>query len=93
MFSIGLTEVGTEDLKKLLGLLHRGEIHCPLNAVELARTGLQNATNPVLNHLRGLGAEAARAVVTAALAERILAERRFAALSGQLSDRAEDDHS
>lgn len=82
MFSLGLTEVRTEDLKKLLGLLHRGEIQCPLNAVELARTGLQHATNPALNHLRGLGAEAVRAVLTAALAERLAAEERQRRLEG-----------
>ena len=85
MFSIGLTEVRAEDLKKLLGLLHRAEITCPLNVVELARTGLQHATNPLLNHLRGLGPEAVRAVLTASLAERLAAEerqRRLAATSG-----------
>ena len=66
-----LTSVPTDDLKKALGLLHRGELSFPLTALELTRTGLQNHLDALLGHLRGLDQAAARAVLTAVLAERI----------------------
>ncbi len=71
MLQAGLTDVSTDDLKKLLRLLYRKEINCPLNPVELARTGLQNATNPLLGQLRGLEERAVWAVLTAVLSERL----------------------
>ncbi len=66
-----LTSVPTDDLKKALGLLHRGELKFPLTALELTRTGLQNHLDALLGHLRGLDEAGVRAVLTAVLAERM----------------------
>jgi hypothetical protein len=66
----GLTRVATEDLKRLLRHLYRQEITCPLTAGELARVGLQDRSEPLLDLLRGLDHAATRAVVVAVLAER-----------------------
>ena len=38
----GLTDVKTDDLKKLLAAVHRATITCPLTMDELARHGLQH---------------------------------------------------
>jgi hypothetical protein len=66
-----LVEVGTEDLKRFLALLHRGEIDCPITINELARTGLQNVAEPLMDHLRGVDATGTRAVLVAVIAERL----------------------
>ena len=66
-----LTSVPTDDLKKALGLLHRGELVCPLTPLELTRNGLQNHLDAMLGHLRGLDTAGVRAVLTAVLAERL----------------------
>lgn len=65
-----LTSVPTDHLKKALGLLHRGELVCPLTPLELVRTGFQNHLDALLGHLRGLDTAGVRAVLTAVLAER-----------------------
>ena len=80
-YEFGLTQVATEDLKTMLRYLHRKEMNCPLTPAELARFGLQRSSASLLNHLRGLEADAVRAVVVGVLAERIDAEEREAALS------------
>ncbi len=67
----GLTDVKTDDLKKLLAAVHRATITCPLTMDELARHGLQHCGDLLLHHLRHLDAQAVRAVVVAVIAERL----------------------
>jgi|GEM_PF-1511398 len=67
----GLSEVRTDDLKKLLRLAHRGEPNYPLNAQELARMGLQHCAEPMLAMLRALDDAAVKAVLIAVIAERL----------------------
>ena len=74
----GLTEVRTDDLKKLLGLLHRGELNFPLDTGELARVGLQHCATEMLAMLRGLDGPPVLAVVVAVIAERMPANEQNA---------------
>jgi hypothetical protein len=67
----GLTEVTLDDLKKLLRLLHREEITCPLTIAELTRCGLQHCSPQILGACRGVAANGVRAVVVAVIAERL----------------------
>lgn len=76
MLQHGLVQVPTDDLKKLLALLHRGELTCPLTPVEVTRCGLQAHIDPLLDQLRGLDANGVRAVLTAVLSERLFARDR-----------------
>ncbi|HEY8378783.1 MAG TPA: hypothetical protein VIK91_19965 [Nannocystis sp.] len=76
MFYSALVRVPTDDLKKALALIHRGEMLCPLTPVEIARCGLQHHMESLLGHLRGLDATAVRAVLTAVLSERLAAQER-----------------
>lgn len=66
-----LTSVPTDELKKALLLLHRGELSFPLTALEITRTGLHQHQDALLGHLRGLDAASVRAVLTAVLSERL----------------------
>lgn len=66
-----LTSVPTEDLKRALLLLHRGEMSCPITALEITRHKLHAHQDALLGHLRGLDSTAVRAVLTAVLSERI----------------------
>jgi hypothetical protein len=68
--ALGLTEVSTDDLRKLLRALHRGDVTCPLTPVGLTCIGLQDAVGDVLAHVRGLERAAVHAVVVAVIAER-----------------------
>lgn len=77
MLQSGLTRVPTEELRKALALVHRGDMRCPLTPVEVARCGLQGHMDALLGHLRGLDAAAVRAVLTAVLSERLFPERRL----------------
>lgn len=70
MVTLALTTVADGHLELLLRLVHRGEVRCPLNVVELARIGLQDQSEVVLGMLRGLDAAAVRAVLVSVLAER-----------------------
>ena len=74
----GLTEVRTDDLKKLLRLAHRGEPNYPLTAIELARLGLQHCAPPMLATLRGLEEDAVKALLVAVIAERLPSNRENA---------------
>jgi hypothetical protein len=65
----GLKEVRTEELRRLLRHLHRGELSCPLDANALTGVGLFPLIDR-LEHLRGLDTPAAMAVIVAVLAER-----------------------
>ena len=78
---LGLTGIATRDLKTLLRMVHRGEIVCPVSIVDLARIGLQDPSEFILGHLRGLDEAGTRAVLTCVLAERVVAEERAARLS------------
>ena len=69
--ALGLTEVSTDDLKRALAMLHRGQLDVPVSAWGLARVGLQHCQGPLLDHLRGLDAAGVRAVLTCVLAERV----------------------
>jgi len=72
----GLTEVTTDDLKKLLRVLHREEIRSPLTVDELTRCGLQHCADSILNTMRGLEAAGTKAVVVAVIAERLPANKQ-----------------
>ncbi|MEL6345068.1 MAG: cupin domain-containing protein [Myxococcota bacterium] len=67
---MGLTELSTDELKKLLGHLHRGELPCPVRADTLACVGFQSRSEPLLNALRNLDEASVRAVLVSVLAER-----------------------
>ena len=68
--ALGLTEVSTEDLRKLLRAMHHGHVTCPLTPVGLTCVGLQDAVGELLAHLRGLDRSAVHAVLVAVIAER-----------------------
>ena len=70
MPDLGLVTVSSDDLRKLLRLVFREQIECPLTPAGLAGAGLQDVSGPLLGHLRGLDAKAVHAVVVAAIAER-----------------------
>jgi len=76
MAQLALTSVSDEHLERLLRLVHRAEVRCPLDVVELARIGLQDQVEVMLGMLRGLDAAAVRAVLVAVLAERRAARQR-----------------
>lgn len=85
--SLGLREVPTAQLKKLLAHVHRGEVECPFTIVGLTCVGLQVWAEALLRHLRGRDKDTVVAVLVAVLAERAgqeeaarIYERRIAAL-------------
>lgn len=67
----GLTEIHTDDLKRLLAAIHREQLRFPVDIGELTRVGLQHCATLLLAMLRGLDAPAVRAVVVCVLAERL----------------------
>ena len=69
-YSAGLTEVGTDDLKRAFSMLHKGDLDIPVSPWGLARVGLQHVQGPLLGLLRGLDQAGVRAVLVAVLAER-----------------------
>jgi hypothetical protein len=70
MPDLGLVTVSNDDLRKLLRMVFRGDVECPLTPAGLAAVGLQDASDLLLHHLRGLDGKAVHAVVVAVLAER-----------------------
>jgi hypothetical protein len=70
MPDLGLVTVSSDDLRKLLRMVFRKQLECPLTPAGLASVGLQDASGPLLGHLRGLDGKAVHAVVVATLAER-----------------------
>jgi hypothetical protein len=68
---VGLTRVRTEDLKRALAALHRGELAAPITIQGLTRFGLQHCSQELLETLRSLDETATRAVLVAVLAERL----------------------
>ena len=69
--TLGLTEVNTDDLKKLLWGLHHKHLECPLAIEGLTRIGLQHCATLLLSMLRQLDARAVQAVLVAVIAERL----------------------
>ncbi len=70
MSSLGLRDVPTKDLERLLRAVFHGEPACPLKPSELARLGFQDRQESLLATLRGLDARAVQAVLVAVIAER-----------------------
>ncbi len=79
MAELGLTTSSTDHLRALLRAVFKKQIECPLTPSGLAALGLQNASGPLLSHLRGLDERAVHAVLVATLAERDVTERQRAA--------------
>ncbi len=73
---IALTRVSTEDLRRALRHLVRGDLRAPLGIHDLTRCGLQPVAADLLDALRGLDEAGVRAVLVAVLAERRAAEER-----------------
>jgi hypothetical protein len=67
----GLTTLKTEELKKLLGLLHRGELNLPFTAQSVACAGFQYRSGELMAALRDLEEAGVRAVLVCVLAERL----------------------
>ncbi|MEZ4316084.1 MAG: hypothetical protein R3F61_01205 [Myxococcota bacterium] len=67
--SNGLKTVGTEDLKQILRLVHRGELECPITEIGLATTQLLRLLDE-LGALRGLDKRGVSAVLVCVIAER-----------------------
>lgn len=72
-----LTDVATSDLELLLARLYRGALELPITHPALLRAGLPHLVDR-LGFLQGLGAEAVRAALVAAIAERRAAAARSA---------------
>jgi len=70
MADLGLVTVSTDDLRKLLRMVFRGHLPCPLTPAGLAAVGLQDVSERLLGHMRGLDDKGVHAVVVAVLAER-----------------------
>ena len=66
---VGLSELSLLDLTRLLSLLHKGELLCPIGPQELHMAGLSYLVDRV-EFLRGLDERAVRAVLVAVIAER-----------------------
>ena len=67
----GLLDLSTDELKRLLGHLHKGELVCPVDAQRIAVTGFQYKSAELMTALRGLDEAGVRAVLICVLAERI----------------------
>lgn len=70
MADLGLVTIATEDLRKLLRAVFKGQVECPLTPAGLAALGLQDRSETLLALMRGLDGKAVHAIVVAALAER-----------------------
>lgn len=64
-----LTKLATRDLERLLALVHRGELLCPIDELRIHTAGLSYLVDK-LGFLKGLPESAVRAVLVAVLAER-----------------------
>lgn len=65
----GLSHVPTEALKRVLARLYDGTLKAPITHPTLIHAGLPGLVDKV-EHLQGLDARAAQAVIVAVLAER-----------------------
>lgn len=70
----GLTELSTDELRKLLRALHRGELQCPVSTQRLTCVGFQYRNEQLMGSLRGLDEAGVRAVLVCVLAERLSPE-------------------
>ena len=66
----GLREIRTDELKKLLLLLHQGHLQGPVSPEGLTVVGFQYRTAILMSALRGLSTNGIRAVLVCTLAER-----------------------
>lgn len=66
----GLTALNTDELKRLLSYLHKGQLVCPVDAHRIACVGFQHKHAELMYALRNLDDEAVRAVLVCVLAER-----------------------
>ena len=66
----GLTAIRTDELKKLLLLLHQGHLEGPVSPEGLTVVGFQYRTAILMSALRGLSTNGIRAVLVCTLAER-----------------------
>lgn len=73
---MGLVDLNTEELKKLLQLLYRNQIEFPLTAQRIACIGFQYKHQELMNAFRDLDQKSVQAVLVCVLAERLEAERR-----------------
>lgn len=67
----GLTTLKTEELKKLLGMLHRGDLILPFTAHSVACCGFQYRQMEIMSAFRDLEKPAVRAILVCVLAERL----------------------
>jgi len=67
----GLLDMSTDELKRLLSHLHKGELLCPVDAQGIAVTGFQYKSSVLMGALRGLDEAGVRAVLVCVLAERL----------------------
>ena len=65
----GLRAVKTDDLKKLLAAVHRGDLPCPVDGIGLATAGLLRLQDE-LGVLHGLDRKSVHVVLVCVLAER-----------------------
>lgn len=65
----GLSQVPTEALRRMLARLHDGSLAAPITHPTLIHAGLAALVDRV-DHLQGLDARAAQAVIVAVIAER-----------------------
>jgi hypothetical protein len=65
----GLVGMRDEHMIALLRAIHRGDLKCPIDPVQLATAGFLGLADR-LEHLRGLDKAGVVAVITAVLAER-----------------------
>ena len=68
---VALTELRTEELKKLLTHIYKGEAEFPLNAQRLACIGFQYRQEQLMHVFRGMSKEAAQSLLVCVIAERI----------------------
>jgi hypothetical protein len=66
-----LTEVNTEELKKLLSLVHQEATEFPLNPQRIACIGFQYKQMELLDVFRGLDKRAVQQILVCVLAERL----------------------
>jgi hypothetical protein len=65
----GLRAVKTDDLKKLLAAVYRGDLPCPIDGIGLATAGLLRLQDE-LGVLQGLDRKSVQVALVCALAER-----------------------
>ena len=71
----GLTSLKTAELKKLLGILHKGQFDLPISAHSIACAGFQYKHAELMSAFRGVDEAGIRAVLVCVLAERLSQEK------------------